>query len=109
VIDPTVTYATFLGGSDSGSGFEFLRQATEDSAGYLIVVGPSEALDFPVHVSLQAAPAGGIDGIVAKLTPAGDALVFATSYGGAGTDRAHQVAVTASDFPGSNACGNGPR
>lgn len=89
VIDPVVSYCTYLGGSGMGA----VTGAAVDSTGNLYVTGWTEALDFPIVGAAQAANQGGVDVFVAKLNPAGNTLLYATYIGGRGDDRAAAIAV----------------
>jgi hypothetical protein len=89
VIDPVVSFATFLGGSMIGS----VTGVAADSAGNTYVTGWTESPDFPISGALQAVNRGGVDAFVAKLNPAGTSLVYATYIGGSGDDRAAGIAV----------------
>ncbi len=92
VIDPTISYSTFLGGIVAGG-----RAIAVDLAGNAYVAGQSCCFnDFPVTPSVfQPAlnPAGGFDAFVAKLNPAGTALLYSTYLGGSGTDSAFAIAI----------------
>jgi uncharacterized protein (TIGR03437 family) len=99
VIDPTMTYATYLGGSDN----EASRGVAVDSAGNIYVTGFTVSLDLP-HTggSLQPSYHGGTiepdiggDAFVAKYTAAG-ALSYVTYLGGKGDDVGAAIAVDAS-------------
>lgn len=110
VIDPTLSYSTFLGGSGNDFGYGI----AVDSSGSAYVAGETASLNFPTAAPLQSAKAGGIDAFVAKLNPAGTALVYSTYLGGSATDRAYGIAVDGSgsaylvgttsstDFPTAN-------
>ncbi len=88
VIDPTLSYSTFLG----GSGHSSASSVTTDRAGNVYVAGWTESLNFPVTGGL---PRGyGVDGFVAKFTAA-NALAYCTYIGGSGDDRVTGVAVDA--------------
>ena len=88
VIDPVLSYATYLG----GSGFERAGGVALDAAGNVIVAGTTPSADFPVVTPAQAPPRGA-DVFVAKLSPAGDALLYSTYFGGFGYDSASGVTV----------------
>ncbi|MDQ2761388.1 MAG: SBBP repeat-containing protein [Actinomycetota bacterium] len=86
VIDPTVTlaYSTYLGGSDfNGLGGDGIAV---DSAGDAYVTGDTTSTDFPTHDPLQPKNGGGENAFVAKLNPAGSALLYSTYLGGSGSD-----------------------
>ena len=92
VIDPVISYATYLGGTGLGA----VTALAVDSSGNLYVAGWTEAVDFPVLSPFQAANAGGVDVFVAKLNAAGNALLYATYIGGRGADQAAGIALDAS-------------
>jgi len=88
-----VVYSTFLGGSNDEDGLSI----AVDSTGSAYVTGLTESLNFPVINAVQGAFGGGIkDGFVAKLSPAGNALVFSTYLGGTGDDKSKDIAVDSS-------------
>jgi hypothetical protein len=88
VIDPILSYGTYLG----GTGFERVGGVAIDAAGNVIVAGTTPSVDFPVVNPIQPQPRGA-DLFVVKLSPAGDALVYATYFGGTGYDSASALAV----------------
>jgi hypothetical protein len=75
-------YSTYLGGSD----WEFCgAQIAVDRGGNAYVNGFTCSTDFPTHNPFQA-PAGGCDGFLTKLNPAGNKLVYSTYLGGSDFD-----------------------
>ena len=82
-------YLTYLGGSGDDRGYGI----AVDSAGSAIVTGWTYSANFPVLSAAQPRLGGGRDGFVAKLAPAGNALVFSTFVGGSGADSGNAVAV----------------
>lgn len=113
VIDPVLSYATYLGGVNQDRG----NSVAVDAAGNVIVAGVTYSPDFPVGNALQPQKGGFGDAFVAKLNPAGDALVYSTYVGGGGGDEARGVAVDESgnayvagytdswDFPATSTIG----
>lgn len=89
LIDPVLSYATYLG----GSGASAITGLAVDGTGNMFVTGWTEALNFPINTAFQAANQGGVDAFVVKLNPAGNALIYATYIGGRGDDRAAAIAV----------------
>ena len=89
VIDPVISYCTFLG----GSAISAITGVALDSAGNLYVAGWTESLDFPIAGAVQASNQGGVDVFVAKLNASGTALIYATYLGGRSDDRAAGIAV----------------
>jgi len=91
VIDPTLAYSTYLGGSDTDRGFGI----AVDSGGNAYVTGLTISTNFPTASPFQAAcGAGGCeDAFVTKFNPTGSALVYSTYLGGSGNDRGFGIAV----------------
>jgi hypothetical protein len=80
VIDPVLSYSTFLGGSSG----DYAYAVAVDGAGAVYLTGQTYSANFPLVNPAQPAYAGGGDAFVAKLNPAGTALVYATYLGGSG-------------------------
>jgi hypothetical protein len=94
VIDPTLVYSTYLGGSGSDENFGMIAI---DTSGNAYVTGLTNSLDFPTKNPLQPNFAGGLfDAFVTKLNAAGNALVYSTYIGGSGDDTGFGIAVDAS-------------
>ena len=107
VIDPAISYSTYMGGSGLGA----VTSVALDSAGDLYAAGWTEALNFPIVLAAQAANAGGVDAFIVKLNSTGTALLYATYIGGSGDDRAAAIAVDSSGsayVTGSTASSNFP-
>jgi len=107
VIDPVLTFSTYLG----GSGFDAIFAATTDSAGNLYVSGETSSgslrnPSIPVRSSYDA--------FVAKLNSAGNQILYLVYLGGSDYDGANGIAVdafgnayltgatTSPDFPVTN-------
>ena len=88
VIDPAISYSTFLGGSR----FDAATAIAADSAGNAYVTGWTESSDFPASSPAQPRSGGGVDAFVAKFNVSG-ALVYSTYVGGRGDDRGFGIAV----------------
>jgi hypothetical protein len=110
IIDPVLTYATYLGGSgvdsiggiqvlaNSGLGANNALQAIGfDSQGSAYVVVTAQSTDFPVLASTVKAPTKAQTGIssviVSKFSPDGSSLVYSTLLGGTNQDSAVGIAV----------------
>jgi RHS repeat-associated protein len=97
VLDPILTYSTFLGGS-SGDGYDNTHLHSTsivlDAAGNMYVAGHTESADFPGHTSSIN---GGNDAFIAEFNPSGTALIYFTYLGGSGPDGALALAVTPND------------
>jgi Beta-propeller repeat len=107
-----LVYSTYLGGSDHDSGMG----VAVDSAGHAYIIGTTFSTNFPTASAIQPAMGGGLyDAFVAKLNPAGSALVFSTYLGGNGIEEGHGIAAdsagsayvtgwtVSTDFPTANA------
>jgi hypothetical protein len=90
VIDPTLTYSTYLG----GTGGDAALSIALDASGSAYVTGSTTSTDFPVTIGPLKAPAE--DVFVSKLTPAGNGLVYATFIGGNQLDEGTAIAVDTS-------------
>jgi len=76
-------YATYLGGQDR----DVASSIAIDAAGNAYVAGHTLSWDFPVTVgAIDTTSNGRLDAFVAKLNPAGSALVYATYLGGSDDD-----------------------
>lgn len=92
VIDPVVSFSSFLG----GSGPDEATGVAVDAEGNVYVAGTTQSEDFPVTGSASLPPAqfpG--DVFVAKLAPDASRLIWAIYIGGARTDVATDLAVDA--------------
>ncbi len=89
VIDPTISYCTYLGGSSITA----ITGVAVDASSNLYVTGWTEALNFPIAGAVQAANQGGVDVIVAKLNSSGTALLYATYIGGKSDDKGAAIAT----------------
>jgi Beta-propeller repeat len=107
VIDPTLAYSTYLGGSGSDEGYGIAI----DSTGYAYVTGYTDSPTFP---GASSALSGTSDAFVAEINPAGTGLLYSTYLGGTGDDQGNAIAVdsdgnayvtgytTSGDFPEAN-------
>jgi beta-propeller repeat-containing protein/FIMAH domain-containing protein len=81
VIDPVLTYSTYLGGSgDDGNLFDM--GVDVDADGNMYVAGRTVSVDFPVANAQQALLSGGSDVFITKLDPTGQNLIYSTFIGG---------------------------
>jgi len=78
-----------------GSAYDGANSIARDAAGNLYVAGITSSRDFPTVGAYAAANAGVSDGFVAKLSPAGNRLLYATYLGGARSDTIGGIAVDA--------------
>ncbi len=90
----TLAYATFLGGFSMDIGWGI----AVDASGSAYVTGRTTSPDFPVTPgAFQTAYGGQGDAFVAKLSPDGSQVVWATFLGGSGGEGAGSVAVDSSN------------
>jgi hypothetical protein len=91
VIDPTLSYSTYLGGSRGGYGIAV------DAAGNAYVTGQAGSANFPAtpgaFQTVMPSPYG--SGSVTKLNPTGTAVIYATYLGGTLETDAYAIAVDA--------------
>ena len=82
-------FSTYLGGSglDEGTGVAI------DTARNVYVTGTTRSTNFPTASPRQGALGGNTDAFVAKLNPAGSALLYSSYLGGAATDIALGIAA----------------
>jgi hypothetical protein len=92
IIDPVLTYSTFLGGGDNETGYGI----TVDADGNAYVTGSTGSIDFPTASPLQTSAGGDFDVFVSKVNPTGTALVYSTYLGGSGFDRGTGIALDSS-------------
>jgi len=93
VIDPTLTYSTYLGGSDIDNG----TAIAVDSAGNAYLTGETASTNFPTTTGApQTTSAGDKDVYVTKLNAAGTAVIYSTYVGGSGMDSGRGIAIDAS-------------
>ena len=96
VIDPTLIFSTYLGGSGSDAG----NGIAVDVSGSAYVTGYTDLNDFPIENAFQPFFAeGGRDAFITKLNPNGSELVYSTFLGGSGLDEANGIAVDDSGQP----------
>jgi hypothetical protein len=94
VIDPVLSYSTYLGGSRDDDAFGVAVDAT----GAAYVTGATFSPDFPTTIGAYQGANGGNNenAYIDKLDPTGTSLVYATYLGGSGgLDRANAIAVDA--------------
>jgi uncharacterized repeat protein (TIGR01451 family) len=125
IIDPILTYSTYLGGSGIEScsaitGLPFTPGCPAiavDAVSSAYVAGSTTSTDFPPQPGVMGSLTGTANLFIAKFSPAGNALQFATYLGGNAVDYTAGIAVdngfnvivagttTSSDFPtdGTNA------
>ena len=83
VIDPVLSYSSYLG----GSGNDRIPIIAVDATGRVYLAGNTTSTNFPTASPVQLSYGGGpFDVFVAKLNATGTALVYSTYFGGLGAE-----------------------
>lgn len=93
-IDPAMVFSTFFGGSMK----QAARAIATDSAGNIYIAGSTNSGDLPVtkasyQPDFRGSGFGPGDAFLAKLNPAGTAVLYVTYLGGTDSDVAAAIAV----------------
>jgi len=88
-LDPTLTYSTYLGGSDADEA----TGIAVDSAGNVYLTGYTYSTNFPLSNAYQGSMGGAFDVFVTKLSADGSSLIYSTYLGGSGTESGAAIAV----------------
>ncbi len=91
VIDPVLSFATYLGGKSDDSA----NAVALDSSGNIYIAGVTNSTDFPTSIGAYRVALNGTnnDAFVTKLNPAGTAIIYSTFLGGSLFDAANSIAV----------------
>jgi hypothetical protein len=96
VIDPVLSYATYVGGTGVGvypySSGDDARGIAVDAFGNAYVVGTTTSVDFPI-AGRPSTYHGNGDAFVLKLDPTGSNLLYSTFLGGSDKDQGIGIAV----------------
>ena len=92
VIDPTLIYSTYLGGSGDDLGSSIAL----DSNGNVYIAGTTSSANFPTRGPAFASNKGLSDIFVTKIDSTGGNIVYSTYIGGSGLDRGDGIAVDSS-------------
>jgi uncharacterized repeat protein (TIGR01451 family) len=101
IIDPALSYSSFLGGTSNEGCFAISGVATAgcpaiavDPGLNIYVTGPTSSPDFPTTTGAQQTTKNGATNLfVSKFDPSGKMLLFSTYLGGNGTDTSVGIAV----------------
>jgi hypothetical protein len=117
VIDPRLSYSTYLG----GSGLDEAYAMALDPSNNIYIAGVTDSTDLPLANPFQSVKRDGTNAVgyaevfASKLDATGQSLVYSTYLGGAGVDRVEDIAVDSAghlhltgstgsaDFPVANA------
>jgi FG-GAP-like repeat/Beta-propeller repeat len=91
VIDPTLVYSSYLGGSAADNGYS----VAVDSSGCAYTVGETWSTNFPLLNPVRSVPAGDTDIFVTKWNAAGTGILYSTYIGGSNRDVPLSIAVDA--------------
>ncbi|MBC8490251.1 MAG: SBBP repeat-containing protein, partial [Bacteroidetes bacterium] len=82
IIDPTLSYSTYLGGSSDDDGYGI----AVDSNGNAYIAGYTKSTDFPTASAIYGNNSGSWDAFIAKINSNGSALVYSTYLGGSNNE-----------------------
>jgi hypothetical protein len=94
IIDPTLVYSTYLGGTD----YDIGREIEVDNSGNAYIVGETSSIDFPTQNPYQGSMAGSVDVFVTKLSSTGNNLIYSTYLGGSSFDYGAGIDIDNSGF-----------
>jgi hypothetical protein len=92
VIDPTMVYASYLGGNDD----DYARGIAIDSAGNAYVAGTTDSTNFPTTAGVLVfsdPDTSSNDAFITKINPTGTAKIYSTYIGGPGVQDCNALAV----------------
>jgi hypothetical protein len=92
IIDPQLTYSSYVGGSSSDTGWK----VAVDSSGDAYLVGLSQSPDFPLASPMQSTKAATTSAVIVKLNPklpGAASLLYSTYFGGSGDTIGRGIAI----------------
>ena len=103
----SIEFSTLLGGQgEDGTG-----RVAIDTQGNIVLVSKSPSPDFPILNAYQPVINGSDDGVIIKMSPDGQEILFSTFFGGTGDEYIYTVAVDSNDdiiFAGTTDSSNLP-
>jgi len=96
VIDPTLVYSTYLGGTV----YDIGREIEVDSSGNAYIVGETASGDFPLKNPTQNIYGGSVDAFITKLSSSGSSLIYSTYLGGSNFDYGAGIDIDNSGLAG---------
>jgi uncharacterized repeat protein (TIGR03803 family) len=91
VIDPVLSYSTYLGGND----FDQAYGIAIDASGNILLAGTTASTNFPTANAFQSQLAGSDDAFVTKFNSSGTSLIYSTYIGGSSYDFCESLALSA--------------
>jgi len=92
IIDPTLSYSTYLGGGNDDEGYGI----AVDGSGNVYVTGRTNSDDFPTMNAYQSSRSVDWDVFITKLNTFNNSLIYSTYLGGSGLDWGLGIAVDGS-------------
>ena len=93
VIDPALSYSTFLGGFGGDYGYD----VDVNSSGEAFVTGLTWSADFPAENPYDSSFNGNEDIFVTKMSADGSSLIYSTYIGGSDVDDGYGISIDAAD------------
>ena len=90
IIDPTLAYSTFIGGTNGDTAVEGVAV---DSTGDVYVAGWTSSTTFPIVGGYQTTGNANYAVFVAKLDPSASSVLWSTYLGGSGSDVGYGIAL----------------
>ncbi|HEX4951679.1 MAG TPA: SBBP repeat-containing protein [Blastocatellia bacterium] len=107
VIDPSLTYSSYLGGSD----YDIGTGIAVDSAGNIYIAGTTNSSNFPLSASAYQKQIKGSDVFITKFDATGRTVLYSTFLGGSNTENSTGIALDSGGnvyVTGSTASGDFP-
>ncbi len=92
VVDPVLTYVYDV----DGTYWDISQGVAVDSTGATYIAGWTHSRNLPTSLGYDATFNGGSDAFVAKINPAGNAVVYCTYLGGYSEESANEIALDSS-------------